>query len=523
MPLPVPQDGETVAGFDDFLGWIRNIKAIGMLARFDKSRMLVHRLESAGRPLPLALALRWMTRGDVRIEDGRGRTRTIDGGTLARWIVQLSVEPFRKAALLREVGRAVDSLEREAALRRPMTLDLSKPPLYLRSDLSFGVRAGGSVGHIAGVVNHLGDFAAPPILLSTDDVPTVNAAIETHVIEPSLDFWNFQELPMFVQNDACERAAERAIAGRPLAFVYQRYSTNNYAGIRIARRYGVPLVLEYNGSEVWVARHWGRPLKYETLTDRVERLNLRSADLVVVVSEPLADQLATAGVDRARILMNPNGVDPDRYSPGIDGRAVRARCGWRDEIVVGFIGTFGPWHGADVLARAFADLRDADPQLMTPVRLLMIGDGAGLPAVRRIIDARRAAEATVFTGLIPQEDGPQHLAACDILIAPHVPNADGTPFFGSPTKLFEYMAMGKAIVASNLDQLGQVLDHGRSGWLVPPGDAGALAEGIRRLIVAPELRAALGAAARRCAVDRYTWREHTRRTIEKLKDLVPGV
>src|SRR5207237_125725 len=82
--------------------------------------------------------------------------------------------------------------------------------------------------------------------------------------------------------------------------------------------------------------------------------------------------------------------------------------------------------------------------------------------------------------LVPQDDGPEHLAAADLLVSPHVTNPDGTPFFGSPTKLFEYMAMGRPIVASDLEQIGQTLEHGRTAWLVPPGDVEALADAMAR-------------------------------------------
>jgi glycosyltransferase involved in cell wall biosynthesis len=523
LPLPQPDADELVIGFDDFAGRVKSGRLLSHIARHRESRMLVHRLETAGRPLPLSLVLRLLTHGRLWVEDTHGRRQAITLGRLARWLGQVAVEPLKVPALLRRIAATVSALEREARSPRPLSLDLRKPPLYVRTDLSFGIRAGGSVGHIAGVVNNLEHFAPPPLLLTTDDVPTVKPEIEAHVIEPSLQFWNFKELPMFVLNDVCRRAADRLLAGRELSFVYQRYSTNNYSGIEIARTRRVPFVLEYNGSEVWVGRHWGQRLKYEALAERIERLNLVCADLVVVVSRPLADEVARAGVDPAKILTNPNGVETSRYRPDIDGCKVLARYGWnRREVVVGFIGTFGPWHGAEVLARAFASLRSTDPDLMPAVRLLMMGDGARLPAARRIVDDSGASDATVFTGLIPQDQGAEHLAACDILVAPHVANADGTPFFGSPTKLFEYMAMGRGIVASNLDQIGEVLEHGRTGWLVEPGDVRALAAGIRHLILNPDVRAALGAEARRRAVDCHTWREHTRRTVERLRQLVPG-
>ncbi len=477
--------------------------------------MLVHRIESAGRPLPLCLALRWMTRGAVRIEDRRGRTRTIDGGTLSDWITQAAAEPLQTRALLRDVEGAVRQLEQRAPTR-PRALDLSKPPLYLRSDLSFGVRAGGSVGHIAGVVNELEHLARRPILVTTDEIATVDPAIEQHLVAPPEQFWNFRELPSFVLNDAFEAAAMRALHGRVPAFIYQRYSVNNYTGVRLARNLAVPLVIEYNGSEIWMNRHWGRPLKYEELSERIERLNLSAADLVVVVSRAMKDEIVARGVDAGRVLVNPNGVDPSRYHPDVDGAAVRAKHGLAGAIVVGFIGTFGPWHGAETLARAFVQLRSSSPELAAKVRLLMIGAGATLPDVKRILADGRAIDRAVFTGLVPQEEGPAHLAACDVLVSPHVPNPDGTPFFGSPTKLFEYMAMGKGIVASRLDQIGEILEDGASALLVPPGDVDALAAGIARLAGDCPLRERLGAEARRVVLDRYTWREHTRRTIDHL-------
>jgi glycosyltransferase involved in cell wall biosynthesis len=309
------------------------------------------------------------------------------------------------------------------------------------------------------------------------------------------------------------------VTGRP-AFVYQRYSLNNYAGMRIARRHGVPFVLEYNGSEIWMGRHWGRPLKHEALSRRIEQLNLSSADLIVVVSRAMREEIVERGIDPESVFVNPNGVDPDRYRPDVDGTPIRERYGLGGAIVVGFIGTFGPWHGADVLAHAFVKFLKDDPARARTARLLMIGDGATMPAVRRILSEGGALDATVFTGLVPQQEGPAYLAACDLLSSPHVPNPDGTPFFGSPTKLFEYMAMGKGIIASNLEQIGEVLDHRRTAWLVEPGDVDALADGLQQLIDDPQLRLALGAAARQDAVTRYTWREHTRRTIQRLEEVV---
>jgi glycosyltransferase involved in cell wall biosynthesis len=293
----------------------------------------------------------------------------------------------------------------------------------------------------------------------------------------------------------------------------------NDAGAWLADRLRRPFVLEYNGSEVWIARHWSTPLMFEGLATRIEEANLRRADLIVVVSKALRDEVVSRGIPTDRVLVNPNAVDPGRYHPAIDGGPIRFRLGLSERFVVGFIGTFGPWHGAEVLARAVRLVAERLPA----AHFLFVGDGSGMPAVREIIGRDGMRDRTTFTGLVPQDDAPAHLAACDLLASPHVGNPDGTPFFGSPTKLFEYMAMGKGIVASDLDQIGELLSHGQTAWLVPPGEPAALADGILRLAGDPTLRARLGEAARLTVERHHTWGAHVGRILEALvaRDLVP--
>jgi len=258
-------------------------------------------------------------------------------------------------------------------------------------------------------------------------------------------------------------------------------------------------------------------LKYRSLAEKIEHINIRYADVITTISRPLQDDLVRRGVDPGRIVLNPNGVDPGRYSPGVDGTEVRRKYNLENYIVIGFIGTFGPWHGAEVLAEAFGVLMARYPHYRKTVRLLMIGDGTTMPLVESNLRKFDVENCCILAGMQPQEEGPKYLAAADVLVSPHIPNSDGTPFFGSPTKLFEYMAMGKGIVASDLDQIGEILDHDKTAWLVPPGDTDALAEGLHVLIDNEQLRNRLGENARRDVVEKYTWREHTRRIIEKLK------
>ncbi len=496
---------------------IRNAANPRNFLRFSEAMLAVHCTDFLVKPLLTILVLRAISRGRCFVVDDFDNRQQVTLPLIARLISRFVRDFVRKNALLRQTQQTVEGLNTDHETPRKLTL--TGIPIYLRTDLVFGLRSGGSVGHIAGVFNNLDQFVGRPILLSTDFIPTVRGDLQTYRILPEKDFADFNELPHIFFNQRFEREAQSYIGNRKVAFIYQRYSAYNYCGVKLAQRYNVPFVLEYNGSEVWVGRNWQNKLpKYEPLLEEIELVNLRAADLIVVVSQPLKDELLRRGIEVDKILVNPNGVNPEKYSPKVDGSLIRRRYNLEDKTVIGFVGTFGPWHGAEVLAEAFGILLTEFPAYRDCIRLLLIGDGQKMVEVKNNLARCGVTDYCVLAGLVPQEQGASYLAACDILASPHVPNADGTPFFGSPTKLFEYMAMGKAIVASRLNQIGEVLEHDRTAWMIKPGDARDLAAGLKVLIDDKQRRERLGPAARQEVVARYTWREHTRKIIDKLKE-----
>jgi glycosyltransferase involved in cell wall biosynthesis len=151
------------------------------------------------------------------------------------------------------------------------------------------------------------------------------------------------------------------------------------------------------------------------------------------------------------------------------------------------------------------------------LRFVLVGEGQLLPEMKLALEPYVKDGSVLFTGLLPHDQVSRYLDSADILVSPHVPNLDGTPFFGSPTKLFEYMAMGKVIIASNLDQLSEVLTHGQTGWLVTPGDADELAEAIRYMAANPTLRSKLGMQAREAALSNHTWGQNAHRVLSRFE------
>ncbi|MGI9301733.1 MAG: glycosyltransferase family 4 protein [Gammaproteobacteria bacterium] len=404
--------------------------------------------------------------------------------------------------------------------------------LYLKTNFWIGVKAGGSVGHIAGVVNALMERGLGVDFASAQAPAMVRPGVRFLLVPfpkgfglpPELNLYRFQR--HFVSK------VRSAIRNREHSFIYQRMSLSNYAGVILSRQRGIPLVLEYNGSEAWVAKNWGRPLVFQRLAVHVENVCLKHAHLVVTVSDVLRQELINRGVEPERIVCYPNCVDPEIFDPekfGPEKRTqLRKQHGIRENAIVAtFVGTFGQWHGVDVLARAIRHLRDTEPAWLEQhdVHFLLVGDGLKMPEVREILGNDSCSEFVTITGLVPQAQAPDYLAISDILLSPHVDNTDGSRFFGSPTKLFEYMAMGKAIVASDLEQIGEILDGSQHvdqldssdgaeralqgcALLVSPGAVEELETAIRFMVKNAGARVAMGRMARERVLEKYTWKHH---------------
>jgi glycosyltransferase involved in cell wall biosynthesis len=440
----------------------------------------------------------------------------------------------RLAALEGIAGVAAASVDAQRALRAtrrdlrellqaprgPASLD-GRRMLFLNTNLWFGLKAGGSIAHVAGVVNALTrrDFE---VLLATAPEPVgiTRAAVVEQLMPPRR-----VGLPFDSNRYRFGRAVVKQVLALPRPdLLYQRHTATSYAGAAISRRLGVPFVLEYNGSEVWVTRHWGRPLRYERVAIAAEKASLRHAHLVVTVSQALRDELVERGVEPERVVWHPNGVDAELFDPGRfderERRALRQRYGIaQDAVLATFVGTFGHWHGVEVLGRAIRLLAEGGPERLARSRLhfLFVGDGLKMHELRA--EVAGLDSLVTFAGLVPQDEAPLHLAASDLLVSPHVPNPDGSAFFGSPTKLFEYMAAGKAIVASDLEQIGEVLRDGLA-VLVRPGDADDLARGLIEAAEDEGRRAALGALARKRVLERYTWDHHVDAILAGLERVV---
>jgi len=279
----------------------------------------------------------------------------------------------------------------------------------------------------------------------------------------------------------------------PFDLVYERYSLWSYAGMEYAQGAGIPGVLEVNAPLI------DEQLAYRELVSRREAEQVadrafNSASVLIAVSQEVAAYLTAFTAGHVRVFVVPNGVDPRRFSSAVAPAKPRRA----NEFVVGFVGSLKPWHDVHTLVEAFALLHQAHPN----TRLLIVGDGPLREGVLAQLDQHGLRPFAHLTGAVAHETVPGWIMSMDAAVAPYR-RLDN--FYFSPLKLFEYMAAGRAIVASDVGQIRSVITAGETGLLCEPGDAQSLADALESVLAKPDLRQTLGEAARQWIGREHTW------------------
>ena len=398
--------------------------------------------------------------------------------------------------------------------------------VYLRTDFWAPIHSGGSYGHTC--------YVAKSLAKMTDHLYCLMPHAYTLLNEMGLGLRQIViDVPSATSTEAdVARATSHYYKSlKPLlevlrpAYIYERLCLGNYVGAKLSRQLNIPHIVEYNGSEITMQRSFaGRGYRLEDFYLRSEMAVFQQATVISVVSEPIKEDLVQRGIDPDKILVNPNGADPDDYRPAspMERTRLRAELGWDESHrVVGFTGTFGGWHGIDILAAGLPLICRAAPQ----VRFLLIGDGNFKHQIDNAIQVHQLKGQVHCAGRLEQAVACRLMRACDVFVSPHHRHMSSGRFFGSPTKIFEYMAVGAGIVSSDLEQIGKVLSPGlraadlaldrtkpvitnQRAILCKPGDVEEFVRGVLALVQNPELSTALGRNARQAVIDHYSWDRH---------------
>lgn len=277
---------------------------------------------------------------------------------------------------------------------------------------------------------------------------------------------------------------------------------NGLTAVQSARRLGLPSVYEVRG--LWeVTRgsrnpEWAQGNMFKYMA-RMEADAAAGATAVITITNALREEMIDRGVDGNKIMVVPNGVDTDRFTPIPRDEALAAELGVQGKKVIGYVGSVLDYEGIELMLEAAAVMGGQRDDF----HVLIVGDGAELQRFQDFVRDNALESFVTFTGRVPHEDVERYYSLIDITPFPRLP----LPVceMVSPLKPFEAMAMGKAVVASNVAALAEIVTPGLNGLLHEKGDAEALRVELERLLDNPELVDRLGDQARRWVVENRDW------------------
>ena len=284
--------------------------------------------------------------------------------------------------------------------------------------------------------------------------------------------------------------------------VLVRSSLLTFSAVLAGQRRGLPVVLEVNSPAAESRQYFDQYFHLPLLPEAIEGWRLRRVDGITTVSTALKQFLVDSyDLQSEKITTVPNGADLVAFRPD-----TLPDPEWesfsREGTVIGFIGSFKKWHGPELLRDMALRVAEDRPE----TRFLLVGDGPGREAVEQALHP--IAHRTQFTGRVPHDRIPGITALLDVAVMPE------SNFYGSPLKVIEWMAAGRAIVAPDYGPLCEIIDTGRQGILFERGNVEDLVGAVVKLTDNVELRQGLGEAAHIRAVKSLSWSHNAAKVID---------
>lgn len=290
--------------------------------------------------------------------------------------------------------------------------------------------------------------------------------------------------------------------------IYERYNLFELSGIWAKRRFRLPLLLEVNCPTAKERQQYYN-ISLPWLADWAERWVWRRADRVLPVTEVMADILVKEGVPRERIVVIPNGINPEHYAHLPSTEEAKAKLGLEGRLVIGFTGFVREWDRLDRIVRWMAGYQGPEK-----VHLMVIGDGPARAEIEQCAAEHGLSDRLSFTGVVTREEVPALSMAFDIALQTAL-----VPY-ASPLCLFEYLALGKAILGPDQPNHHEILRDRVDSLLYDPDSNTALEQGLDILASDADLRRRIAAAAPRVIDEkRLTWSQHAARIASLMEQL----
>lgn len=296
--------------------------------------------------------------------------------------------------------------------------------------------------------------------------------------------------------------------------VISRLETYVISSPFLADRMNLPLIAEADSPVSYELRNFDESYwLFPNLVESLEINFLKRAKKIFCVSNVLKSYFVSRGISEEKICVISNGVDINRFNPSIPSNEIKDRYRLKGCPVIGFIGSFHYWHGVHHLIDLIQSILASHPKVI----FMLVGSGGPLKSqLEDFIRENNCRDRVILTGHVPHDEIPAFIAAMDVVLAPYPPLDF---FYYSPVKIYEYMAMGKAVVSSRIGQIKEIIQHNQSGLLCSPGKTNEMIEAAQALLSNSSLRKKIGIKAFHQIKQHHTWDKKAK----KLSDLCEKV
>ncbi len=290
--------------------------------------------------------------------------------------------------------------------------------------------------------------------------------------------------------------------------IYERYNLFFPAGIWAKKKYNLPLLLEIN-APLYEERNKYDSITLKKLARWTERYTWQGAEGVLPVTEVLAGKVHEQGVPKERMIVVHNGIDRDKFDDIPDINSAKKRLGLEGRLVLGFTGFARDWHGLDKVV----DLVVGEQSY--PRHLLIVGDGPARASIEKRAKELDVGDRVTITGIINREQVASYVSAFDIALQPDVVD------YASPLKIFEYLALGRAIIAPRKDNISEILSHEDNALLFQADNQDSFYRTIETLCEDSQLRRRISSRAKETIDEKkFTWVHNAERVIIQFENLL---
>ncbi len=367
-----------------------------------------------------------------------------------------------------------------------------------------------SMGHEVKVVSLLSDEAAVP----ESGGHRLKGNFKDKVIEkirwllPDFAY----EIAEMVTNIPAWRLVNKSIKEFQPDFIYERYSNYGIAASYAAKKNSIPIILEANVPYYEYKKEWEK-VYFPGLLKWTERKVFESVSHIVVVSTTLKKSVLKYGISENRITVMPNGVNAELFYPlGLKDK-YKNKHQIHSEIVLGFIGAVRRWHKMDQLIKTLHEIGLDQYN----AKMLIIGECSFMDELKEYAKSLGEENNILFLGRLPHDKMPEYLEMIDIAISPFAVK------HSSPMKILEYMAMGKCVIAPDMENIRDIIKPDQTGLLFKPDDPIELKNKLLLSLNDPALRSNIAKAGCDDVVTHFSWMKNAKWVIELYKKVKPDV